>query len=260
VHVNSGGEPERDDTGLPPVDIEVPDDARELDRDVQAYYRELRALRRRRRSAKLHGAMVRDSMVVPLLVCCLIFALIAGTLLTLFTATSINQNLPGTASRAGSSTGAARSSAGPSSAAAPSASSATPAPLVTSAPGQVTAATVAIAGHALPVRSLKPAVLLLVPANCSCEPAITHLAVLAQRAGARAFLVSTPATVGPGRSLARRLGHGLTPAEDTTRALSNGLHPVGLTAVLVAKDGSVTYAQRLEHSSRLAAVLQDANV
>ncbi|HTZ91251.1 MAG TPA: hypothetical protein VMB74_02540, partial [Streptosporangiaceae bacterium] len=29
VSVNSGGEPERDDTGLPPVDIEIPDDARE---------------------------------------------------------------------------------------------------------------------------------------------------------------------------------------------------------------------------------------
>ena len=45
--MNPGSDPDRDDFGLPPVDIVIPDDARELDRDVQAYQRELRALRRR---------------------------------------------------------------------------------------------------------------------------------------------------------------------------------------------------------------------
>ena len=88
VSVNSGGEPERDDTGLPPVDIEIPDDARELDRDVQAYYRERRAERRRQRHHRMHGRIARDGIVLPLLACCLILALIAGTLLTVFTATS----------------------------------------------------------------------------------------------------------------------------------------------------------------------------
>ena len=39
--MNTGGDQGRDDYGLPPVDIEVPDDARELARDVQAYRREL---------------------------------------------------------------------------------------------------------------------------------------------------------------------------------------------------------------------------
>jgi hypothetical protein len=90
--VNSGGEPERDDTGLPPVDIEIPDDARELDRDVQAYYREQRAERRRLRHRRLHGAIARDGILLPLLACCLILALITGTLLTVFSATS-DQNL-----------------------------------------------------------------------------------------------------------------------------------------------------------------------
>ena len=90
--MNSGGEPERDDTGLPPVDIEIPDDARELDRDVQAYFRELRAERRRLRRSRLHGGLARDGVVLPLLACCLILALITGTLLTVFTATS-DQNL-----------------------------------------------------------------------------------------------------------------------------------------------------------------------
>src|ERR1700733_12266153 len=54
VHVSPGGGPDRDDAGLPPVDVEIPDDARELDRDVQAYRREQRAERRRRRSRRLH--------------------------------------------------------------------------------------------------------------------------------------------------------------------------------------------------------------
>jgi hypothetical protein len=86
--VNPGSEPERDDTGLPPVDIEIPDDARELDRDVQSYYREQRALRRHRRSVRLRGALGKEGIVLPLLACCLILALITGTLLTVFSATS----------------------------------------------------------------------------------------------------------------------------------------------------------------------------
>ena len=89
VSVNPGGEPERDDTGLPPVDIEIPDDARELDRDVQAYYRELRAERRRQRGRRLGWPrLAKDGIILPLLACCMILALITGTLLTVFTATS----------------------------------------------------------------------------------------------------------------------------------------------------------------------------
>ena len=57
VRVNAGGEPERDDFPLPPVDIEIPDDARDLARDVQAYHRERRAARRRRRLGRLHAPL-----------------------------------------------------------------------------------------------------------------------------------------------------------------------------------------------------------
>ena len=86
--MNLGGEPERDDFGLPPVDIEIPDDARELDRDVQAYHREQRALRRHLRRRRLRGPLSSEGMVMPLLAGCLVFALIAAVLLTVFTATS----------------------------------------------------------------------------------------------------------------------------------------------------------------------------
>ena len=74
--MNPGSEPDRDDFGLPPVDIQIPDDARELDRDVQAYLRELRALRRRDRVSRLRGPLARDGMVLPLLAGCLILALV----------------------------------------------------------------------------------------------------------------------------------------------------------------------------------------
>ena len=53
--MNAGGDQGRDDYGLPPVDIEIPDDARELARDVQAYHRELRSRRRRLYSPVPHS-------------------------------------------------------------------------------------------------------------------------------------------------------------------------------------------------------------
>jgi len=115
--VNSGGEPERDETGLPPVDIEIPDDARELDRDVQAYYREQRALRRHLRSVRLRNTLSRDGIVLPLLACCLILALITGTLLTVFTAASdvgpLQPGTPGVTRSAAGASGSAGTSARP---------------------------------------------------------------------------------------------------------------------------------------------------
>ena len=83
--MNTGGDPGRDDYGLPPVDIEIPDDARELDRDVHAYHRELRSRRRRMLAKKVYGPLASDGMVLPLLAGCLALTLLAATLLTVFT-------------------------------------------------------------------------------------------------------------------------------------------------------------------------------
>ncbi|HEY2304910.1 MAG TPA: hypothetical protein VGI05_03420, partial [Streptosporangiaceae bacterium] len=84
--MNAGGDQGRDDYGLPPVDIEIPDDARELARDVQAYRRELRSRRRRHLARRFYGPLTRDGMVLPLLAGCLALTLVAATLLTVFTA------------------------------------------------------------------------------------------------------------------------------------------------------------------------------
>src|SRR5258708_5879402 len=83
--VNQGGEQGHDDYGLPPVDIEIPDDARELYRDVQAYHRELPALRRQERSIRWRAPFRRSGVAIPLLAGCLIAALVAVMLSAMFT-------------------------------------------------------------------------------------------------------------------------------------------------------------------------------
>ena len=69
----------------PPLDIHIPDDARELERDVLAYHRELRAMRRRRRLRKLTRPFAGQSTVMPLLASILAVCLVAGAMLSVAT-------------------------------------------------------------------------------------------------------------------------------------------------------------------------------
>ncbi len=72
----------------PPLDIQVPDDARELDRDVLAYHRELRAQRRRNRLRRLAGPFApfaAHGSVMPLLASILAVCLVAGAMLSVAT-------------------------------------------------------------------------------------------------------------------------------------------------------------------------------
>jgi hypothetical protein len=83
--VNPGGGPGWDE---PPLDIQVPDDARELDRDVLAYHRELRAQRRRNRLRRLAGPFApfaAHGSVIPLLASILAVCLVAGAMLSVAT-------------------------------------------------------------------------------------------------------------------------------------------------------------------------------
>jgi hypothetical protein len=234
VRVNPGNEPERDDTGLPPVDIQIPDDARELDRDVQAYYREQRARRRNQRSRRVHGVLAKDSMMVPLLICCLVFALISGTLLTLFTATSIDQNLPG------------RSHTGT-----------RPVPAVTEAPN-LDSATVAVGGTSYTLSSLGPAVLLVIPAGCSCTAAAGQVASEAAGMGTPAYVLYSGAGAAQAGQLAKKVGRRVLPAQDVTGTLHKG--SVGLTAFLVTSEGAVSYDQRLQYAHGLDQLLRAGDV
>ena len=72
----------------PPLDIQIPDDARELDRDVLAYHRELRARRRRNRLRRLAGPFApfaAHGSVMPLLASILAVCLVAGAMLSVAT-------------------------------------------------------------------------------------------------------------------------------------------------------------------------------
>jgi len=80
--VNPGGGSGRDE---PPLDIQIPDDARELERDVLAYHRELRASRRRRRLRKLTRPFAGQGTLMPLLASILAVCLVAGAMLSVAT-------------------------------------------------------------------------------------------------------------------------------------------------------------------------------
>jgi predicted lipid-binding transport protein (Tim44 family) len=68
-----------------PLDIQIPDDARELDRDVLAYHREQRAKRRRSRLRRLGGPLAGHGAIMPLLASILAVCLVAGAMLSVAT-------------------------------------------------------------------------------------------------------------------------------------------------------------------------------
>ncbi len=85
--MNPGGGAGWDDS---PLDIQVPDDARELDRDVIAYHRELRAKRRRNRLRRLAAPLRGSGTIMPLLASILAVCLVAGAMLSVATLSPAN--------------------------------------------------------------------------------------------------------------------------------------------------------------------------
>ena len=241
--MNVGGDPERDETGLPPIDIVIPDDARELDRDVQAYQRELRALRRRQRAGRLRGPLTRDGMVLPLLAGCLILALITSTLLIMFAADQTGMpRLPG------------HTAAGPG--AKPHPRAARSQPTAAPAGGLLPTADLVIRGRNVPlttVTAASPSVLALVPLACRCGTALRQLGAQAAQAHVRLYLVGTGAAMKQVPGLAAQAGQGSDRvAEDTGDVLGRTYRPAGLTAILVRPGGSVLrVAQNLPRSRGL---------
>ena len=211
--MNAGGDPGRDDYGLPPVDIEVPNDARELARDVQAYHRELRARRRRHLAKRFYGPLTRDGMVLPLLAGCLALTLLAATLLTVFTARQAAISL--------------RPRQGASHAAGPT------------GPGASLLNTMVFAsGQPVWLSSLPGAVLVLalVPPGCRrCLPDLKQLTV--QAPPANIYLVGVRGKKVDG--LARPLGLGALHAlDDSENMLPRHYQVTALTAVVVKTDGT----------------------
>lgn len=225
VRVNVGGEPDRDDFGLPPVDIEIPDDARELDRDVQAYRRELRALRRQKRMGRLHVPLSRDGLVLPLLAGFLAMVLISGVLLTLFSAGQ--SGTPHLSAPSGHPTRNASIGAGTT-------------PPASQSLSQLPDAKVVTASGEVRLRSLFSTVLALVPPGCRCRAVLRHLGNAATAAGVSLYFVGTAGDMRQVRRLAAAAPQpGSQVADDAGNVLARTYRARGLTAVLVRADDSV---------------------
>ncbi len=225
--MNAGSDPDRDDFGLPPIDIVVPDDARELDRDMQAYQRELRALRRKRRVSRVRGPLTRDGMVLPLLAGCLMLALLTSTLLIMFAADQ---------------TGAPDLARSPAAQNQPR-NTPTTQPAAGQLDGLLPTATVKIRGKAVALRTATaamPSVLTLIPPDCKCASELQQLNSQAARAGVLVFFVGTPQVMPQLTGLATAAGQPTSRvAEDTSNVLGSTYRQQGLTAILVRRDGTV---------------------
>lgn len=153
-------EPGPDDGSLPPADIEVPDDARGLARDVLAYRREIRARGRQERRLRVARrlGLTGHPTVFPLIATCVALALLAGTMLSI---ASINSG-------------------------APPLTFASPQPSVTTLPGGEVRLDNA---RAMPTTGLDGSLLLLIAPDCGCGTTVENLARQAKDAGAPVYFV-----------------------------------------------------------------------
>jgi hypothetical protein len=231
--VSFASEPERDDGSLPPVNIVIPDDARELDRDVLAYRREMRALRRRQRRRRLlrpfNGPGGGPAAIVPLIALCLAIALVGGALLSVLTIGPTEQDATLTPSATPHATGAAT-------------------PLST-----LPAGTLRLDGTTSePVRSLVSSAIVLVPDDCGCGPSLTRLAGQAYAAGARVYFVGSgvPSAQLLEETVAYGGGHAVA-ADDADGVLTDAYHPAGLTVLLVFSDATAEVRKNLAGNFQL---------
>lgn len=225
-------EPGRDDGSLPPVNIVIPDDARDLDRDVLAYHREMRARRRRQRLLRLIRPFGRPGFggqvaIVPLIAVCLALSLVGGALLSVATVS------PASA---------------PTLRPTPPAQSPGLAQTLTELPQ----GTVQLDGRTVPVRSLASSVIALVPASCGCGAELERVAAQASAAHVSLYFAATGAGIAQLPALTARYGDGAAkPAADTHGVLSGEYHPAGLTVLLVFSDATAVVRRNLGDAFQL---------
>jgi hypothetical protein len=234
--VSFASEPGRDDGSLPPVNIVIPDDARELDRDVLAYRRELRAQRRRQRLMRLFRPFARRELgghaaILPLVATCVALSMLAGAMLSVVT---ISPASAPTLSR-------------------PPVASAEPADLTSLPSG-----TVQLEGRAVPVRSLVSSALALVSADCGCGPALRRLARQAAAAHVGLYFVGSGAAIPQLATLTAQYGAGAAAAVyDTGNILGARYHPAGVTVLLVYSDATARIRRNLPPTFQLGPALQE---
>jgi hypothetical protein len=238
--VSFASEPERDDGSLPPVNIVIPDDARELDRDVLAYRREMRALRRRQRRRRFlrpFSGPGGPAAIVPLIALCLAIALVGGALLSVLTISPAEQDTALT----------------------PSAT-----PRATNPPTALTTlptGSVRLDGKTSePVRSLVSSAIVLVPSDCGCGQSLRRLTGQADAAGAHVYFVGTGV---PSAQLIEETaeygGRHAVAAVDADGVLADAYHPAGLTVLLVFSDATAEVRKNLAGNFQLDLVPGELN-
>lgn len=210
-----GRGPEWNDDGLPEVDVEIPDDIRELDREVQAYRREQRRQRRQRLLRRLFPGARRlgpYGVLAPVVAGALIVTAIFGSVLSLL---------------------------GPRSATPPAASGSADA---VSAPGAeivgkpLPRAQVEVDGVGSELSSVKSAVVITVPGDCGCAASIDTLTSTARATGVAVYLNGNHDHM---QDLADRSGQYPHVLDDAADVLAERYHPAGLSVVLVDGEGRV---------------------
>ena len=184
-------------------------------------------------------------MVLPLLASCLALTLLAGTLLTMFTARRV---VPP----------ATRTTSEP--------QTAMPTPTVGQQGAPLPAATVVVDGAATPLSKLHPAVLILVPVRCGCARLARQLATQAGAVNVGIyFAAASGRALSQAQALARQARNIGTSKKNTAHlltdqqsALASAYQPRGLTAVLVDRDGSVSGIYRaLQPMTQLGPQIQE---
>jgi hypothetical protein len=216
--VSFASEPGRDDGNLPPVNIVIPDDARDLDRDVLAYRREMRAKRRQQRFLRFFQPFRTSEIgghaaVIPLIAICLAICLVGGALLSVATMS------PASAPTRGGAQGTAQ------------------AVVPTGALTELPDGPVQRAGREVAARSLTSSVIALVPVNCDCGIELQRLAGQAIDANATLYFAAGGQAIAQLAGLTAHYGDGTAVAvADPDGVLTDAYRPSGLTVLLVFRD------------------------
>jgi len=237
--VSFASEPGRDDGNLPPVNIVIPDDARELDRDVLAYRREMRAKRRRQRFLRFFQPFRTSELgghaaVIPLIAICLAICLVGGALLSVATMS------PASAPTLNSAQGTA------------------PAVVPTGELTELPGGSVQLEGRTVPVRSLTSSVIALIPANCDCGLGLQRLAGQAIDAHATLYFAAGGQALAQLAGLTARYGRGAAVAvTDSDNVLTDRYRPSGLTVLLVFKDATAELLRNLTADFQYTPVMRE---
>jgi hypothetical protein len=210
--VSFASEPGRDDGSLPPANIEIPDDARDLARDVLAYHRELRAKRRRERMRRVLRPLARvgffrHGSIFPLIAACVALSLVVGTVLSVMTA---------------------RPASSPT------------ADVTPPAPARLPQDTVKVDGRFVSVRSLAGSVLVLIPLSCGCGAVLSGIAKQAASARVTIYFVYAAGNAEGAAQTADYGDHVAQTVYDVNELLFvDYVAPGSPVALVVARDGTV---------------------